>query len=344
MPSIKPHMITRTGALRQTPAWQTELADAVTRLEELLALLEIAPEQLPYPPAESRFPLRVPRGFVARMERGNPRDPLLLQTIPTREERVTVPGFDTDPVADHAAHIAPGILQKYQGRVLLLATGACAIHCRYCFRRHFPYQEANAARAEWSAAIDYLGRHPQIEEVILSGGDPLMLSDHKLEGVVRQLSSIPHLQRLRIHSRLPVVLPERITPEMIEWLTAGRLQPILVLHANHPNELSSGVQHALRQLRHAGVTLLNQAVLLRDINHDPETQCALSRTLFAAGVLPYYLHMLDPVQGAHHFQVSDAQALELMASLQATLPGYLVPRLVREIPHARSKLAIHASD
>lgn len=336
-------MITLTGARRQIPAWQTELARAVTGLEELLALLELAPEQLPFAPAQSHFPLKVTRGFVARMEKGNPRDPLLLQAIPTAEEMVTVPGFDTDPVADHAAHVVPGILQKYHGRVLLLATGACAIHCRYCFRRHFPYQEANAARSEWADAMDYLHQHAEIEEVILSGGDPLMLGDQKLAALVRQLAAIPHLRRLRIHSRLPIVLPERITPELIEWFTAGRLQPVLVLHTNHPNELNAEVRHALLQLRDSGVTLLNQAVLLRHINHQAETQAALSRALFAAGVLPYYLHMLDPVQGAHHFQVSDTAALELMDTLNAALPGYLVPRLVREQPHARSKLPVNTS-
>jgi EF-P beta-lysylation protein EpmB len=247
-----------------------------------------------------------------------------------------------DPVGDLAAMASPGVLHKYAGRVLLTATGACGVHCRYCFRRHFPYGEATAAADHWQAALDYIAHDTSIYEVILSGGDPLALSDRRLAELVHAVAGIGHVTRLRVHTRLPVVVPARITTELVNWLNGTRLNPVLVVHANHANELDAAVRAALSRLRAAGVTLLNQAVLLRAVNDSVEALTALSEQLFAAGVLPYYLHLLDRVQGAAHFEVDAPQARELMTQLAARLPGYLVPRLVREIAGAPSKLALGA--
>jgi EF-P beta-lysylation protein EpmB len=334
-------MIPETSAIRQTPAWQQELARAISDPAELLAALHLDPAWLPAAQAAARlFPLRVPRGFVARMRRGDPRDPLLRQVLPLAEEHLAAPGFSTDPVGDLAAMASPGVLHKYQGRVLLTATGACAVHCRYCFRRHFPYTESSAGTDHWQAALDYLAQEASLREVILSGGDPLTLSDRRLAEFIRAAAGIAHLERLRIHTRLPVVLPERITPELVRTLSSTRLSTVVVIHANHANEIDDAVIEALARLRAAGVTLLNQSVLLRDVNDSAGALVALSETLFAAGVLPYYLHLLDRVQGAAHFEVPEDEARALMQQLTSRLPGYLVPRLVREIAGAPAKQVV----
>jgi EF-P beta-lysylation protein EpmB len=334
-------MIPETSAIRQTPAWQQELARAISDPAELLAALHLDPAWLPAAQAAARlFPLRVPRGFVARMRRGDPRDPLLRQVLPLAEEHLAAPGFSTDPVGDLAAMASPGVLHKYQGRVLLTATGACAVHCRYCFRRHFPYTESSAGTDHWQAALDYLAQEASLREVILSGGDPLTLSDRRLAEFIRAAAGIAHLERLRIHTRLPVVLPERITPELVRTLSSTRLSTVVVIHANHANEIDDAVIEALARLRAAGVTLLNQSVLLRDVNDSAGALVALSETLFAAGVLPYYLHLLDRVQGAAHFEVPEDEARVLMQQLTSRLPGYLVPRLVREIAGAPAKQVV----
>lgn len=334
-------MIPGTAEIRQVPAWQALLASAVTEPAELLDLLNLGLEwHAPADAAARNFPLRVPRGFVARMRRGDPHDPLLRQVLPLGEELVATPGYGPDPVGDTAACRAEGVLHKYAGRVLLTATGACAVHCRYCFRRHFPYAEENAAAGQWRAALDYLAADPTIEEVILSGGDPLTLSDRRLEEFIRSVEAIDSLQRLRIHSRLPVVLPERVTPELVQMLATTRLHVVLVIHTNHAQEIDLAVRNACDRIRHAGITLLNQSVLLRGVNDDEDALVELSRALSAAGVLPYYLHMLDRVQGAAHFDVSAERARELQAALQTRLPGYLVPRLVREIAGRSHKVAL----
>jgi EF-P beta-lysylation protein EpmB len=334
-------MIPETSAIRQTPAWQQELARAISDPAELLAALHLDPAWLPAAQAAARlFPLRVPRGFVARMRRGDPRDPLLRQVLPLAEEHLAAPGFSTDPVGDLAAMASPGVLHKYQGRVLLTATGACAVHCRYCFRRHFPYTESSAGTDHWQAALDYLAQEPSLREVILSGGDPLTLSERRLAEFIRAAAGIAHLERLRIHTRLPVVLPERITPELVRTLSSTRLSTVVVIHANHANEIDDAVIDALAPMRAAGVTLLNQSVLLRDVNDSAGALVALSETLFAAGVLPYYLHLLDRVQGAAHFEVPEDEARALMQQLTSRLPGYLVPRLVREIAGAPAKQVV----
>jgi EF-P beta-lysylation protein EpmB len=271
------------------------------------------------------------------MRRGDPTDPLLLQVLPQAAELGDVPGFTRDPVGDIAARAAAGVLHKYQGRALLIATGSCAVHCRYCFRRHFPYGEEIAAASQWRDALSHVKADPSIRELILSGGDPLALATHKLEELTHGLADLPHVIRLRIHTRLPVVLPERIDDAFVTWLAALPLQKVVVLHANHANEFDASVDAACTRLRDAGATLLNQSVLLRGINDNADALAGLSQRLFAAGVLPYYLHQLDRVQGAAHFEVNDSHALALMEVLRVRLPGYLVPRLVREVGGDASK-------
>lgn len=326
---------------RTIPCWQSALRQAVRDPAELLGLLELDPALLPAARAAAeRFPLRVPRGFVARMRKGDPDDPLLRQVLPLGAELRETPGFGADPVGDLAAGRGPGLLQKYRGRALLVTTGACAVHCRYCFRRHFPYADENPRRGGWDAALETLRGDTDIEEIILSGGDPLSLSDERLAELVHALEEIPHLQRLRIHTRQPVVLPERVDRPLLDWLRATRLRKVVVIHANHPAELDEAVAGALAELAGAGCHLLNQAVLLAGVNDRAETLEALSQRLFASGVLPYYLHLLDRVAGAAHFDVPESRALELIAALRGRLPGYLVPRLARETAGEPSKTVL----
>lgn len=312
--------------------WQQAWRDAVRDPLELLALLGLdALAGRVSDKAAAQFPLRVPRGFVARMRHGDPHDPLLRQVLPLDHEMQPVPGYGLDAVGDGAARSGTGVIQKYRGRALLVATGSCAINCRYCFRRHFPYSDENAARDGWREAVDLIRHDDSIEEVLLSGGDPLSLSNAKLAELTDALAGVPHLRRLRIHSRLPVVLPERIDEGLIAWLSGLPWPVTVVIHANHANEFDAMVDVALARLRAAGVHLLNQAVLLRGVNDDVDALVALSERGFAAGVLPYYLHQLDRVAGAAHFEVEDARAKALHAALAARLSGYLVPRLVREV-------------
>lgn len=327
--------------MRQVPAWQAELARAVTDPQELLREVGLGPEWLRAARAAAgAFPLKVPRGFIGRMRRGDPHDPLLRQVLPLAEELIEVAGFGADPVGDRAALRAPGVLHKYHGRVLLTATGACAVHCRYCFRREFPYPEANASVDGFRAALDYIAADTSLHEVILSGGDPLTLSDRRLAEFVRALEAIPQVTRLRLHTRLPVVLPERIDRGLLAWLGDTRLATIVVIHANHAQELDERVHAALAALTEAGVTLLNQSVLLRGVNDSAAALAGLSEALFAAGALPYYLHNLDRVTGAAHFEVDEQRARAIHAELSTLLPGYLVPRLVREQPGAPAKLPL----
>ncbi len=331
-------MITLQPVARQAPSWQHELRHAYGRPAELLQFLEIDPA-LPSLDLERlrEFPLRVPRGYAARMQKGNPADPLFLQVWPSLAEGLDAPGYALDAVGDLHKLRDGGLIHKYHGRVLLITTGACAVNCRYCFRRHFPYSDALAAREHWRAALEQIAADASIEEVILSGGDPLSLSDDKLAELADALQHIPHVQRLRIHTRQPVVLPERVDEHLLAWLGRGRLQTVIVLHANHANELDGAVEQACGRLRRAGVTLLNQAVLLRQVNDSTDTLEALSKRLFQCGVLPYYLHMLDRVQGAAHFEVDEVRARTLVRELTDRLPGFLVPRLAREIAGAAAK-------
>jgi EF-P beta-lysylation protein EpmB len=315
------------------------MADSITTPEALSAAAALPRRHLASAHiAGAGFPLKVPRSFVARMTPGDRRDPLLRQVLPTAAELASVPGFGPDPVGEHALARAPGLLQKYQGRALLITTAACAVHCRYCFRRAFPYSEQSAAPARLRAALTEIAADESLEEIILSGGDPLSLSNSRLTALTDSLSAIAHVRRLRVHTRTPVVLPSRIDAGCIAWLQGLKLPTVLVLHANHPNEIDAEVLAVCARLRTTGVTLLNQSVLLRGVNDAVPVLAQLSRRLFGAGVLPYYLHALDPVSGAAHFAVADRRARRLLGELAAQLPGYLVPRLVREIQGAPAKV------
>ncbi len=328
------------GALEALPRphWQQLLADAIKDPDDLCRSLGLDPAVLEGAhPALRQFPLRVPRSFVAKMRPGDARDPLLLQVLPVADEMSVVEGFGLDPVGDLASRATQGLLHKYDGRALLVTTGACAVHCRYCFRRHFPYQQESALGGGWEGALHHLRSDPTISEVILSGGDPLSLSDRRLQQLTDGIQAIPHVRRLRIHTRYPLVLPERVDRGLLAWLAGVRLQKVVVIHANHPRELDAASRRACLDLRAADATVLNQSVLLAGINDTLDTLVELSESLFACAVLPYYLHVLDRVQGAAHFDVADADALRLHAELTARLPGYLVPKLVREVPGAASK-------
>jgi L-lysine 2,3-aminomutase len=328
--------ITSTNLPAQ-PDWRQLWREAVTDGQELLDLLKLGHLAQRLPAADAGFALRVPRGFVARMRPGDAQDPLLLQVLPQLAELEQVPGFVADAVGDLASREAQGVLHKYQGRALLIASGSCAINCRYCFRRHFPYGEEMAAASQWAQALEHVARDKSINELILSGGDPLSLATGKLQELSRGLAGLPHITRLRIHTRLPVVLPERVDTPLLEWLRTLPLQKVIVLHANHANEFDNTVDAACAGLRDAGATLLNQSVLLRGVNDDADALVALSERMFAAGVLPYYLHQLDRVQGAAHFNVADERAQALIEAMRTRLPGYLVPKLVREVQGDPSK-------
>lgn len=324
----------------QRPApWQQALRQAARSPQELLARLGLEPADVALSVDAARdFPLLVPQAFIDRMQPGDAGDPLLRQVLPVSAETRPVPGFATDPLGEAAAHKAPGILHKYAGRALLVLTGACAVHCRYCFRRHFPYPEAGLRPAGLEQALAYLATDTTLHEVILSGGDPLTLADTRLASLADRLAALPQLRTLRIHTRLPVVLPERVDEQLLAWLAPLPLRKVVVLHVNHAREIDTAVANAVARLSTAGVTLLNQSVLLRGINDSAATLAALSERLWEIGVLPYYLHGLDRVQGAAHFEVGDAEAVELMSALRTRLPGYLVPRLAREeagLPYKR---------
>lgn len=313
-------------------SWQQALADAVRDPAELLKQLDLPTELLPSNPAiTQQFPLRVPHSFVSRMRKGDPNDPLLRQVLPLEAELDEVAGFGLDPVGDHDAIINRGLLQKYQGRVLIMTTPACAIHCRYCFRRHFPYSEQSSRPSHWQEMCDEIAKDSSIDEVILSGGDPLSLADTQLSQLIAMLEQLPQLKRLRIHSRYPVVLPQRINETLLGWIAKTRLNTVMVIHSNHANEFDNEVAAAMTKLKKAGVTLLNQTVLLRGVNDNIEALGQLSEKLFENGVLPYYLHLLDKVQGAAHFEVTKKQARHLITEVRKQLPGYLVPQLVEEV-------------
>ncbi|WP_442484487.1 EF-P beta-lysylation protein EpmB [Aeoliella sp. SH292] len=281
--------------------------------------------------AAGDFPMLVPRSYASRMVPGDPADPLLRQVLPVADEHQPAAGFTSDPVGDLAAETGRGVLHKYQGRVLLVLTGACAVNCRYCFRRHYPYSTASASPREWQSALAAITADTTIEEVLLSGGDPLVLDDELLADLTQGIESIPHVRRLRIHTRLPIVVPERVTARFAEVLASTRLNTVVVVHANHANELNHEVAGALLRLKASGTLLLNQAVLLRGVNDSTASQRALCERLIELGVLPYYLHQLDRVAGAQHFEVSVAEGLEIIRELRSQLPGYMVPRYVQEI-------------
>ncbi len=330
------HIVTLNSPVRED--WLQQLADVVTDPTELLQLLSLDQHAELSAGADARklFALRVPRAFIDRMKIGDAQDPLLLQVLTSRQEFIDAPGYSTDPL-DEQSSVVPGLLHKYRNRALLLVKGGCAVNCRYCFRRHFPYQDNQGNKRNWQAAIDYIAEHPELDEIIFSGGDPLMAKDHELAWLVAELENIPHLKRLRIHSRLPVVIPARITEALCQILAQTRLQVLLVSHINHAQEIDDALRYGMQMLKRAGVTLLNQSVLLRGVNDDAQALANLSNALFDAGILPYYLHVLDKVQGAAHFFVDDEEARALVRQLLTMVSGYMVPKLAREIGGEPSK-------
>ncbi len=329
-------MQSKRPSLARVPAasetiWQQQYRDSITNIGTLCKALDLQADQLSVSQAACRqFPLRVPWSYVERMQKSDPRDPLLLQVLPHALEEQESAGFGMDPVGDLSSVKSPGLLKKYHGRALLLATSRCAIHCRFCFRRHFPYALQNPRGDAWHSALNEIAGDPSIKEIILSGGDPLVLADREIAQLVDQLQAIPHVRRLRVHTRLPVVIPERINAELLDWIERCGLDIVVVVHVNHPRELDHGLREKLRVLSGARCHVLNQGVLLRDVNDDVDILVELSERLFDAGVLPYYLHLLDKVQGAMHFDVDEPAACAIMKEVAARLPGYLVPRLVRE--------------
>ncbi len=337
--------LAQSSHLQQAPdrhaAWRVAMKTAIRDAAELCRVLQLPDSyRVAAERASASFGVFAPRGYVGRMKPADPHDPLLRQVLPLDAELETVSGFTTDPLGELAAVTAPGLLQKYAGRALMVVTGACAVHCRYCFRRHFPYEAAEAGAGRWEAALAALAGAHDVEEIILSGGDPLTLADEQLADLAQRLATIPHLRRLRLHTRLPIVIPERVCEPLLAWLTGTRLVPIVVVHANHPNELDDDVAAAMGRLLRAGMPVLNQAVLLRGVNDDLEALAALCLRLVDLRVMPYYLHMLDRVAGAAHFEVPEPRAIELVQQLRRRLPGYAVPRLVREVPGAASKVVL----
>lgn len=319
--------------------WQQELAEGFSHIYELFEYLNLSmstDELL----ISSSFPLRVPRKFAIKIEKGNINDPLLKQILPISAENKTISGFINDPVGDVDAIAETGVIHKYQDRVLLITTGSCAINCRYCFRKNFPYTDFQLSTQKQNQAIQYIKNNQKISEVILSGGDPLLLSDQKIFSLLRQLDEIKQLKRIRIHSRIPIVLPSRITLDFCQQLSTLSKQVVLVVHANHNNELCNDVKRACKRLLNVNVTLLNQSVLLKGINDNAQQLCVLNEKLFAFGVLPYYLHLLDKTTGTSHFEVKQKPAIALMNQIKKQLPGYLVPKLVREQVGASSKIMI----
>ncbi|MFO1093501.1 MAG: EF-P beta-lysylation protein EpmB [Planctomycetaceae bacterium] len=321
--------------------WHQSLAAAIRDPELLIARLRL-PESLREPArrAAEHFPLMVPQSFLRRIRPGDVHDPLLRQVLPLEDECSDVPGFVADPVGDEAARRAPGLLHKYAGRALLVATGSCAVHCRYCFRREYPYQQEPRRLEDWTPALEAIAADDSLHEIILSGGDPLMLTDPRLGTLIERLAGISHLRRIRVHSRLPIVLPDRVTPELIDVLRSTRLTPIMVVHANHPAEVVDDCRDALAMLVQSGITTLNQTVLLKGINDDADVLAELCERLVDVGVLPYYLHQLDRVRGAAHFEVSESRGLRIVEELRRRLPGYAVPRYVREIAGEVGKRAV----
>jgi EF-P beta-lysylation protein EpmB len=324
--------------LASATAWRTVMAEALRDVDALWQALDLPSEMLPAAREQAKvFPLMVTSPFLSRMQPSNPNDPLLRQVLPLAEEGEVVPGYGPDPVGEGLVHDESGLLRKYQGRALLICTGSCAVHCRYCFRRHFPYELRPRGKRWWASACERIVADDSIEEVILSGGDPLVLPDHELGALVADIAAIPHIERLRIHTRLPIMIPQRIDSSLLAWLEATRLETVMVIHSNHPQELDAEVAAAFGRLSDAGVHLLNQAVLMRGINDHAQTQLALSKRLLQCRVLPYYIHALDPVQGAAHFAVPDEEARAIMDELHRMASGFLVPRLVREVPGEAGK-------
>ena len=323
------------------PSWQKELVNAVKNPVQLLQLLEIAPETAQLSEiARKSFAMIVPMPFINKMKKGDITDPLLQQVLPIKNEELISEGYSLDPLGEHQNGIQ-GALHKYKSRILLILKSGCAVNCRYCFRRHFPYQDNNLNKQQFAEVLKYLKDHPEVNEVILSGGDPLMSKDEFLQFIVSELDQLPQLKRLRIHTRLPVVIPQRITDDLCQILKSSRLKVIFVLHINHANEIDSLFSEAMQKLHQAGIQLLNQSVLLKGVNDNCGALVKLSEALSQVNILPYYLFLLDKVQGAQHFDLTTERALQLMKEISVELPGYLVPKLSREIAGEKSKTLIN---
>jgi EF-P beta-lysylation protein EpmB len=321
--------------------WKAELSNCISSIDELLNQLGLKAEDLnTTEQAASQFPIKVPQPFVKLMQYGNPKDPLLKQVLPITSELQVDSNFSTDPVSESSFNPVPGIVHKYRNRVLMIISPNCAINCRYCFRRHFPYDDNRQSKQQWLKALDYLKTKPEINEVIYSGGDPLAANDNFLRWLTGEIESIKHIKRLRIHTRLPVVIPARLDDQLLNWLSNTRLKPTLVLHINHANEIDTALSQGVNRLKQAGIMVLNQSVLLKGINDTSDQLINLSEKLFDAGIMPYYLHMLDPVQGASHFDVPEERAVAIFNQIQAELPGFLVPKLVQERAGETSKSLI----
>lgn len=334
-------MIPQTDTSWQTQNWQEQMINAVRDAKELCSIVRINPSDIGLSEtAAIQFPIMVPRAFIQKMERGNPKDPLLLQVLNSNQEDLRPEGYSTNPLNESSFNVAPGLIHKYHGRVLMIVSGKCAVNCRYCFRRSFPYNDNNPSRSDWLQAFDYIAKDKSITEVIFSGGDPLSAPDRHLSWIVDHLEKIKHLKRLRIHTRFPVVIPERICDAFLKWVEKTKLKIQLVLHINHPNEINNELVQAIIKLRPYGINVLNQSVLLKDINDNLETQIALQEKSNEAGILPYYLHCLDPIEGASHFDVNKIKAESLIKEMRVKLPGYLVPRLAVEIPGEASKTVL----
>jgi len=325
--------------LQTTKTWQQDLAEGFNNINDICGYLNIS-NNYSHKARTENFPIRVPREFVDRMEKGNLNDPLLKQILPTNNESIIQAGYTDDPVGDVPAMAETGVIHKYHGRVLLITTGSCAINCRYCFRRNFPYNDFQLSTKKYLNALNYITSHQDISEVILSGGDPLLLNDQKLIALIQKIDLIPHVKRIRIHSRIPIVLPSRITPALCDQLAIIKKDLIMIVHSNHANELNNKVRFACDQLKNANITLFNQAVLLKDINNDAKQLCTLHEKLFSYKIIPYYLHLLDKTTGTAHFDVPQNEAIDLMNQIKKVLPGYLVPKLVKEQAGAANKIII----
>ena len=335
-----PQIITQISNQLHT-SWQKELANVITDPKTLLELVDISPEIYQHHfAARKLFPVRVPRPLISRIKKGDINDPILKQVMPLDLEFSITDGYNEDPLEEHDT-VAPGLLHKYKHRVLMMVKTGCAINCRYCFRRHFPYADNSPNKARWQQALNYIEQHNEINEVIFSGGDPLMASDEHLQWLITEIEKIPHITRLRIHTRLPIVIPQRITPALVNTLRATRLKPVIVFHVNHANEIDNTVAEALEPLISARIPLFNQSVLLKGINNDAQILAQLSERLFDIGIQPYYLHLFDKVQGVAHFDLTETEAKEITLQLMAILPGYLMPKLVREIAGEANKTPIN---
>lgn len=337
MSIVSPHAESVPTEVDPSRRWQTSIRRAIRCPHTLLRMLGLEGEvDLS---TQEDFPVFVPREFLQRMRPGDRNDPLLLQVLPKREEDRAKSGFTADPLQEKATD-APGLIRKYRHRALLILKGACAVHCRYCFRREFPYADNQLGGGRWATAVDAVAADPQIEEVILSGGDPLMVADGTLAAVTQAISRVPHVRALRVHTRLPIVIPHRIESATVGWLSGCRLTSTVVIHANHARELDDQVAQAVQDLREGGIHVLNQSVLLKGVNDTTEALSALSWRLLEIGVVPYYLHQLDRVRGAAHFEVPLAAGLALVSQLRDELPGYAVPRYVVEEPGQPAKTVL----